>query len=141
MTNDALFNGEEFEVKKFVGSIMRNASSWVSYFSFGPLVHEMLLKDLFSSGSHLVKQYFVVKKQLFWEVVFFLVCGVTSRSLAMVMSRQSLRAIPEKNTWEGKTAGNIFFYGWLVLKVFKLYGSNFFVAFLGINQFHRVGLR
>ena len=34
-----------------------------------------------------------------------------------------LRAIPEKNTWEGKTAGDIFFYGWLVRKVFKLYGS------------------
>ena len=43
-----------------------------------------------------------------------------------------LRAIPEKNTWEGKTAGNIFFYGWLVRKVFKLYGSkkkSFCVAF------------
>ena len=25
-------------------------------------------------------------------------------------------------TWEGKTAGDIFFYGWLVRKVFKLYG-------------------
>ena len=35
----------------------------------------------------------------------------------------TFRAIPEKNTWEGKTAGNIFFYGWLVRKVFKLYGS------------------
>ena len=34
-----------------------------------------------------------------------------------------LRAIPEKKTWEGKTAGYIFFYGWLVRKVFKLYGS------------------
>ena len=34
-----------------------------------------------------------------------------------------LRAIPEKNTWDGKTAGDIFFYGWLVRKVFKLYGS------------------
>ena len=56
MTNDVLFNGEEFEEKKFVGSIMRNTSSWVNYFSFGPLVHEMLLKDLLSSGSHLVKQ-------------------------------------------------------------------------------------
>ena len=33
-----------------------------------------------------------------------------------------IRAIPEKNTWEGKTAGDIFFYGWLVRKVFKLYG-------------------
>ena len=38
-----------------------------------------------------------------------------------------LRAIPEKNTWEGKTAGNIFFYEWLVQKVFKLYGSLVFV--------------
>ena len=28
-----------------------------------------------------------------------------------------------KKTWEGKRAGDIFFYGWLVLKVFKLYGS------------------
>ena len=33
------------------------------------------------------------------------------------------RAIPEKKTWDGKTVGDIFFYGWLVLKVFKLYGS------------------
>ena len=40
-----------------------------------------------------------------------------------------IRAIPEKNTWEGKTAGDIFFYGWLVQKVFKLYGSKLFVAF------------
>ena len=28
----------------------------------------------------------------------------------------------QKNTWEGNTAGNIFFYGWLVRKVFKLMG-------------------
>ena len=41
-------------------------------------------------------------------------------------SQLLLRAIPEKNTWEGKTAGDIFFYGWLVLKVFKLYGSLMF---------------
>ena len=34
-----------------------------------------------------------------------------------------LRAIPEKKTWERKMAGDIFFYGWLVRKVFKLYGS------------------
>ena len=34
-----------------------------------------------------------------------------------------LRAIPEKKTSEGKTAGDIFFYGWLVFKFFKLYGS------------------
>ena len=27
-----------------------------------------------------------------------------------------LRAISEKNTWEGKTAGDIFFYGWMVRK-------------------------
>ena len=33
------------------------------------------------------------------------------------------RVIPEKKTWEGKRAGDIFFYGWLVPKVFKLYGS------------------
>ena len=38
------------------------------------------------------------------------------------------RAIPEKNTGVGvggggKTAGDIFFYGWLVRKVFKLYGA------------------
>ena len=33
------------------------------------------------------------------------------------------RTIPEKKTWEGKTAGDVFFYGWLVRKVFKLYGS------------------
>ena len=37
--------------------------------------------------------------------------------------QKNLRAIPEKNTWEGKMAGDIFFYGWLVWKVFKLYGS------------------
>ena len=37
--------------------------------------------------------------------------------------KNAVRAIPEKSTWEGKTAGDIFFYGWLVLKVFKLYGS------------------
>ena len=40
---------------------------------------------------------------------------------------KKVRAIPEKNTWEGKTAGNIFFYGWLVRKVFKLYGSKNFL--------------
>ena len=38
-----------------------------------------------------------------------------------------LRAIPEKNTWGGggggKKANDIFFYGWLVLTFFKLYGS------------------
>ena len=34
-----------------------------------------------------------------------------------------IRAIPVKNTWEGKTAGDIFFYGSLVRKVLKLYGS------------------
>ena len=28
-----------------------------------------------------------------------------------------------KKTWEGKTVDDIFFNGWLVLKVFKLYGS------------------
>ena len=34
------------------------------------------------------------------------------------------RAIPEKNTWGGgKTAGDIFFYGWSVRTFFKLYGS------------------
>ena len=41
----------------------------------------------------------------------------------MIYSQYKVRAIPEKSTWEGKTAGNIFFYGWLVPKVFKLYGS------------------
>ena len=35
---------------------MWNPLSWVIYFSFGPSVNEMLLKDLFSSGGHLVKQ-------------------------------------------------------------------------------------
>ena len=35
----------------------------------------------------------------------------------------SFRAIQEKSTQEEKTAGDIFFYGWLVRKVFKLYGS------------------
>ena len=45
-----------------------------------------------------------------------------------------IRAIPEKNTWEGKTAGNIFFYGWLVRKVFKLYGSFFFFFFVGSSS-------
>ena len=35
-----------------------------------------------------------------------------------------LRAIPEKNTWGGgETANDIFFYGWLVRKDFKLCGS------------------
>ena len=34
-----------------------------------------------------------------------------------------IRAITGKKTWEGKTACDIFFYGWLVLKFFKLYGS------------------
>ena len=43
-------------------------------------------------------------------------------------SSEWLRAIPEKNTGGvggggGGTAGDIFFYGWLVWKVFKLYGS------------------
>ena len=37
--------------------------------------------------------------------------------------RLSLRAILEKNTWRGKKANNIFFYGWLVRTFFKLYGS------------------
>ena len=41
---------------------------------------------------------------------------------AWVNGMDGLGAIPEKNTWEGKTAGNISFYGWLVRKVFKLYG-------------------
>ena len=39
------------------------------------------------------------------------------------MLQNCLKAIPEKNTWERETAGDIFFYGWLVRKVFKLYGS------------------
>ena len=35
-----------------------------------------------------------------------------------------MRAIPEKNTkGGGKKANDIFFYGWLVLTFFKLYGS------------------
>ena len=41
----------------------------------------------------------------------------------------SLRAIPEKNTWGGKTAGDIFFYGWSVRTFFKLYGSLVFDKF------------
>ena len=36
----------------------------------------------------------------------------------------SLRAIPEKNTWRGKKANDIFFYGWLVRTFFKSYGSS-----------------
>ena len=40
-----------------------------------------------------------------------------------------LRAIPEKNTWGGKTAGDIFFYGWSVRTFFKLYGSLVFDKF------------
>ena len=42
---------------------------------------------------------------------------------------QPLRAIPEKNTWGGKTAGDIFFYGWSVRTFFKLYGSLVFDKF------------
>ena len=42
----------------------------------------------------------------------------------------SVRAIPEKNTWGGgKTAGDIFFYGWSVRTFFKLYGSLVFDKF------------
>ena len=40
-----------------------------------------------------------------------------------------VRAIPEKNTWGGKTAGDIFFYGWSVRTFFKLYGSLVFDKF------------
>ena len=40
-----------------------------------------------------------------------------------------LRAIPEKITWGGKTAGDIFFYGWSVRTFFKLYGSLVFDKF------------
>ena len=40
-----------------------------------------------------------------------------------------IRAIPEKNTWGGKTAGDIFFYGWSVRTFFKLYGSLVFDKF------------
>ena len=40
-----------------------------------------------------------------------------------------LRAIPEKNTWGGKKAGDIFFYGWSVRTFFKLYGSLVFDKF------------
>ena len=46
-------------------------------------------------------------------------------------NKNKLRAIPEKNTWEGKTAGDIFFFGWLVRKVFKLYGSKKKKTFCG----------
>ena len=41
----------------------------------------------------------------------------------LLLLSKEVRVILEKKTWEGKTAGNIFFYGWLVHKVFKLYGS------------------
>ena len=47
----------------------------------------------------------------------------------MHKGQYQVRAIPEKNTWwgggggGGKKANNIFFYGWLVLTFFKLYGS------------------
>ena len=41
----------------------------------------------------------------------------------------TVRAIPEKNTWGGKTAGDIFFYGWSVRTFFKLYGSLVFDKF------------
>ena len=38
--------------------------------------------------------------------------------------QKCIRAVPEKNTWgRGETAANIFFYGWLVRKDFKLYAS------------------
>ena len=40
-----------------------------------------------------------------------------------------VRAIPEKNTWGGKKAGDIFFYGWSVRTFFKLYGSLVFDKF------------
>ena len=43
---------------------------------------------------------------------------------------KTLRAIPEKKYWGvgvggggGKMAGDVFFYGWLVRKIFELYGS------------------
>ena len=46
-----------------------------------------------------------------------------------IVKLNSVRAIPEKNTWGGKTAGDIFFYGWSVRTFFKLYGSLVFDKF------------
>ena len=49
----------------------------------------------------------------------------------MILQRRqkSLRAIPEKNTWEGKTAGNVFFYGSLQIIWVKKKTKKLFVAF------------
>ena len=55
-----------------------------------------------------------------FDIYIFLNSGLLNLN---IIPPEMLRAIPEKNTWEGKTAGDIFFYGWLVRKVFKLYGS------------------
>ena len=57
---------------------------------------------------------------------FFEICNIIF-CLCSVISYKQLRAIPEKKILRGggggKKANDLFFYGWLVLIFFKLYGS------------------